>query len=123
MRAIIWTKYGSADGLQLRKVTKPTPKDNEVLIKVYAVTASTPDTELRRLKLPLLFALPLRLYLGLLKPTRITILGTEFAGEIISVGKEVTRYQPGDQVFGYTGLGLETYAEYLCLSERPSAMA
>jgi NADPH:quinone reductase-like Zn-dependent oxidoreductase len=61
--------------------------------------------------------------LGLRKPTRITILGTEFAGEIVSAGKDVTRYQPGDQVFGYTGLGMGTYAEYMCLSEKPSGMA
>src|SRR5215204_6576601 len=101
MKAIIWTKYGPPDGLQLREVAQPIPKDNEVLTKVYAVTASTADTELRRLKLPLAFAIPLRLYLGLLRPTRIKILGTEFAGEIISVGKEVTRYQQGDQIFGY----------------------
>ena len=123
MKAIIWTKYGSPDGLQLREVATPAPKDNEVLIKVHAATASQADTELRRLKLPLLFAIPLRLYLGFIKPTRITILGTEFAGEIVSVGKEVTRYQPGDQVFGYTGLSMGTYAEYLCLSEKPSALA
>jgi len=123
MKAIIWTKYGSADGLQLQDVAKPTPKDNEVLIKVHAATASTPDSELRRLKLPLLFAIPLRLYIGFIKPTRITILGTEFAGEIESAGKEVTRYQPGDQVFGYTGLAMGTYAEYMCLAEKPSGMA
>ena len=123
MKAVVWTKYGSADGLQLQEVAKPTPKDNEVLIKVYAVTASTPDTELRRLKLPLLFAIPLRLYIGFIKPTRITILGTEFAGEIESTGKDVTRYKPGDQVFGYTGLAMGTYAEYMCLAEKPSGMA
>ena len=123
MRAIVWTKYGSPDGLQLREVAKPTPKDNEVLIKIYAATASTPDTELRRLKLPVLFAIPVRIYLGLIKPTRITILGTEFAGEIESVGKDVTLYKQGDQVFGYTGLGMGTYAEYLCLSEKPAALA
>src|SRR3990172_3334124 len=104
MKAIVWTKYGPPDGLQLREVEKPTPKDNEVLIKIHAATASQADTELRRLKLPLLFAIPLRLYIGLGKPTRITILGTEFAGEIVSTGKDVTRYKPGDQVFGYTGL-------------------
>jgi len=98
MKAIVWTKYGSADGLQLRGVATPSPKDNEVLIKVHAATASTADTELRRLKLPLLFAIPLRLYLGFRKPTRITILGTEFAGEIVSTGKDVTRYRPGDSV-------------------------
>jgi 2-desacetyl-2-hydroxyethyl bacteriochlorophyllide A dehydrogenase len=123
MKAIVWTKYGSPDGLQLREVTEPTPKDNEVLIKVHAATASTADTELRKLKLPLLFAIPLRLYIGFIKPRRITILGTEFAGEIVSAGKEVTRYQPGDQVFGYTGLGMGTYAEYMCLPEKPSALA
>lgn len=123
MKAIIWTKYGSVDGLRLQEIAKPTPKDNEVLIKVHAATASTADTEFRRLKLPLFFAFFLRLYLGFLKPTRITILGTEFAGEIVSVGKEVSQYQPGDQVYGYTGLSMGTYAEYLCLSEKPSALA
>ena len=123
MKAIVWTKYGSPDGLQLREVVKPTPKKNEVLIKVHAAAASTPDTELRRLKLPLLFAIPLRLYIGLLKPTRITILGSEFAGEIESAGEDVTRYKPGDQVFGYTGLAMGTYAEYLCLAENASGMA
>ena len=123
MKAMVWTKYGSPDGLQLQEVEKPAPKDNEVLIKVHAATASTADTELRRLKLPLLFAIPLRLYLGLIKPTRIKILGTEFAGEIVFVGKEVTHYQPGDQVYGYTGLGLGTYAEYMCLPEKQSGIA
>lgn len=123
MKAIIWTKYGSVDGLRLQEIAKPTPKDNEVLIKVHAATASTADTEFRRLRLPLFFAFFLRLYLGFLKPTRITILGTEFAGEIVSVGKEVSQYQPGDQVYGYTGLSMGTYAEYLCLSEKPSALA
>jgi NADPH:quinone reductase-like Zn-dependent oxidoreductase len=123
MKAIVWTKYGSADGLQLREVAKPTPKDNEVLIKVHAATAATPDTEFRRLKLPLLFAIPLRLYIGFIRPTRITILGTEFAGEIVTAGKDVTLHKPGDQVFGYTGLGMGTYAEYMCLAEKPSGMA
>jgi NADPH:quinone reductase-like Zn-dependent oxidoreductase len=123
MKAILWTKYGSPDGLQVREVQKPAPQDNEILIKIHAATASTADTEFRRLKLPFLFAIPLRLYLGLTKPTRITTLGTEFAGEVESVGKDVTRYKPGDQVFGYTGLGMGTYAEYMCLTEKPSAMA
>lgn len=123
MKAIVWTKYGSPGALQLREVETPTPKKNEVLIKVHAAAASQADTEFRRLKLPLLFALPLRLYLGFLKPIRKTVLGTEFAGEIVSVGKDVTQYKPGDEVYGYTGLGMGTYAEYLCLSEKPSALA
>ena len=123
MKAIVWTKYGPPDALQLKDVETPAPKEDEVLIRVHAATASTADTELRRLKLPLFFAVFLRLYLGFLKPTRIRILGTEFAGEIVSVGKAVTGCQPGDQVYGYTGLSMGTYAEYLCLSENPSALA
>jgi NADPH:quinone reductase-like Zn-dependent oxidoreductase len=123
MKAIIWTNYGPPDVLQLREVEKPAPKDNEILIKIHATTAATPDAELRRLKLPLQFAIPLRLYIGVIKPTRITIPGTEFAGEIESTGKEVTRFKPGDQVFGYTGFGMGTYAEYMCLRENPSGLA
>ena len=123
MKAIIWTKYGSPDGLQLREVETPTPKDNEVLIKIHAATASRADTEFRRLKLPFLFALPIRLYIGLFRPSRIKILGTEFAGEVVATGKDVTQYQTGDQVYGYTGLGMGTYAEYICLGDKPSALA
>ncbi|HET6823459.1 MAG TPA: NAD(P)-dependent alcohol dehydrogenase, partial [Anaerolineales bacterium] len=123
MKAVVWTKYGPPDALQLKEVETPTPNENEVLIKIHAAAASRADTEFRRLKLPLFFAFFLRLYLGLFKPTRIKILGTEFAGEIVSVGKEVTQYKPGDQVYGYTGLGMGTYAEYLCLSENPTALA
>jgi NADPH:quinone reductase-like Zn-dependent oxidoreductase len=123
MKAIVWTKYGAPEGLQLREVPTPTPKDQEVLIRVHAATVSTPDIEFRRLKLPILYALPLRLYLGVLRPNRITILGTEFSGEIVEVGREVTRYKPGDLVFGYTGLGMGTYAEFLCLAEKPTGMA
>jgi NADPH:quinone reductase-like Zn-dependent oxidoreductase len=123
MKAIIWTNYGPPDVLQLRDVEKPAPKDNEILIKIHAATAATPDTEIRRLKLPLLFAIPLRLYMGVIKPTRVMIPGTEFAGEIESAGKDVTRFKPGDQVFGYTGFGMGTYAEYMCLQENPSGLA
>jgi NADPH:quinone reductase-like Zn-dependent oxidoreductase len=123
VKAIIWTNYGSPDGLQLGEVETPTPKENEVLIKIHAATASRADTEFRTLKLPFLFALPIRLYLGVIRPTRVKILGTEFAGEIAATGKAVTEYQAGDQVYGYTGLGMRTYAEYICLGEKPSALA
>lgn len=122
MKAIIWTKYGSPDGLQLREVETPTPKENEVLIQIHAAAASRADTEFRRLDIPFPISLPIRLYLGLFKPIRIKILGTEFAGEVVAVGKDVTQYQIGDQVYGYTGLGFGTYAEYMCLSEKPSAL-
>lgn len=123
MKAIIWTKYGSPDGLQLREVEKPVPKDDEVLIKIHATSVTTADTEFRRLKLPLFYSIPLRLYLGFRRPTRITILGTDFAGDIVSTGKDVTLFKPGDQVFGYTGLRMGTYAEYICLPEKPAALA
>ncbi len=123
MKAIVWTKYGSPDGLQLREVATPVPGDNEMLIKIYAAAVSRADTEFRDLKLPFPFSIPLRLYIGIRKPTRITILGTEFAGQVVEVGKDVTRFKPGDQLFGYTGLQMGTYAEYICLTEKPSALA
>ena len=122
MKAIVWTKYGAPDALQLREVEKPAPQEDEVLIRVHAASVSTPDAELRRLKLPPLYAIPLRVYLGMLRPARITILGSEFAGEVVATGKEVTRFQPGDPLFGYTGLHMGTYAEYLCLPEKSSGL-
>jgi len=122
MKAVIWTKYGSPDGLQIQEVVKPSPKENEVLVKIHASAVSRADTEFRRLKIPFPFSLPLRLYLGVFKPTRVKILGTEFAGEIVEIGNQVAGYQVGDKVYGYTGLGMRTYAEYLCISETPSEM-
>ena len=117
MRAVVWTKYGSADGLLLREVAKPTPKSNEVLIRVYATTVTAGDCELRSFKLPLWLRLPVRLWLGLRNPRNI-ILGQEVAGEIEAIGQDVTRFRKGDQVFGWTGLHLGGYAEYLCLPEK-----
>jgi len=120
MKAVIWTKYGSPDVLHLQDVEKPTPKDNEVLIKVHTANASRTDTEFRNLKLPFPFALPLRLYIGVTRPTRVRVLGTEFAGEVEAIGKDVTEYGVGDQVYGYTGFRMGTYAEYICLPEKPA---
>jgi NADPH:quinone reductase-like Zn-dependent oxidoreductase len=122
MKAIVWTKYGSPDVLQLKEVAKPTPKDNEVLVKIHATTVTAGDCELRRLKFPIWLWLPMRIYVGLRKPKRITILGQELAGEIESVGKDVKLFKIGDQVFGTTGFGMGTYAEYKCLPEEPKEM-
>jgi len=117
MKAIVWTRYGSPDVLQLQEVDKPTPKDNEVLIKVHAATVTIADCELRSMKGPTLFMLAFRIYVGLLKPKRITILGQELAGEITSVGKEVTKFKKGDPVFAPCLLRLGAYAEYACLPQ------
>jgi NADPH:quinone reductase-like Zn-dependent oxidoreductase len=119
MKAIIWTKYGPPDGLQLQDVEKPVPKPDEVLIRIYAATVTAGDCEMRSLKIPLMLGLPVRMYAGLRKPERITILGQELAGEIEAVGKDVKRFKEGDQVFGTPGFGLGAYAEYKCLPELP----
>ncbi len=120
MKAIVWTKYGPPDGLQLKDVEKPTPKDHEILVKVHATTVTAGDCEMRRLELPLMLSFPVRLYAGFLRPKRIPILGQELAGEVEEVGKSVTSFKVGDQVFGTTGFGFGAYAEYICLPEKPN---
>jgi NADPH:quinone reductase-like Zn-dependent oxidoreductase len=119
MKAIVWTNYGPPDVLQLQEVEKPVPKNNEVLIRIYATTAFAGDNELRSLKIPILFRFLTRMYVGFSKPTRITILGQELAGEIEEVGKDVKRFKEGDQVFGTPGFGMGAYAEYKCMAEEP----
>jgi NADPH:quinone reductase-like Zn-dependent oxidoreductase len=113
MKAIVCTKYGSPDVLQLKEVEKPSPRDNEVLIRVYAATVTQGDLMLRRL--PPLFYLPMRIMFGV---RRKRIPGHELAGEIEAVGVVVKRFTKGDQVFGTTtGLSVGSYAEYICLPE------
>ena len=118
MKAIVWTKYGQPDVLQLKEVEKPSPKDDEVLVRVHASTVTAGDCEMRSLKFPLHLALTLRVYNGVRKPTRVTILGQEMAGEVESVGRDVKRFREGDQVFAATGFPLGGYAEYACLPEQ-----
>ena len=115
MKAIVFTKYGPPEVLQLKQVEKPVPRDKEVLVKVYAATATAGDCEIRRFDMPVLFWLPIRLYMGLIKP-RIRILGQELAGVVESVGKDVKEFCKGDQVFAPTDARFGAYAEYKCVA-------
>lgn len=116
MKAIVCTKYGSPDVLQLEEVEKPTPKNNEILVKIYATTVTFGDSSIRGFKFPRLYWLFMRLWLGVTKPRK-KILGHELAGEIESVGTDVKRFKKGDQVFASAGFGGGAYAEYICLPE------
>lgn len=111
MKAIIITKYGSPEVLQVQEVAKPIPKDNEVLIKIHATTVTTSGSFMRR-------GVPYfgRLFTGLTKPN-VSIPGTDLAGEIEAVGKDVKQFKPGDAIFAATDTNFGAYAEYTCLPE------
>jgi NADPH:quinone reductase-like Zn-dependent oxidoreductase len=116
MKAIVYTEYGSADVLQLKEIKTPSPNVNEVLIKIYATTVTSGDWRVRSLDMPFGFGCISRLVFGIFKP-RNPILGTELAGEIVSIGKNVTNFKIGDQVFAFSGAGMGCYAEYKCMPE------
>jgi NADPH:quinone reductase-like Zn-dependent oxidoreductase len=135
VRAVVYTEYGAPEVLKTKEVEQPAPKDTDVLIRIYATSVNFGDTLLRdfrkisprKFNMPFLFWLPAKIMLGFTRP-RIKILGSEFAGEIEALGKEVTRFREGDQVFGYRSMDMGCYAEYLCMPEdgcmaiRPSNM-
>ncbi|MCK2001051.1 NAD(P)-dependent alcohol dehydrogenase [[Brevibacterium] frigoritolerans] len=116
MKAMVCTKYGSPDVLELKEVVKPTQKDNEILVKVHAATVASGDVRVRSFNSPLLLWLPMRLFLGLRKPRK-PILGVELSGEIEDTGRNVTKFKKGDQIFAMTGMNFGAHAEYTCLPE------
>ena len=117
MKAIVYTEYGSPDVLELKEVAKPTPKDDEVLVKVYAVSVNAADLHLLRAD-PFL----IRLSSGLLKPKN-TILGSDIAGRVEAAGSDAKQFKPGDEVFGdISGCGWGGFAEYACVSETALAL-
>jgi NADPH:quinone reductase-like Zn-dependent oxidoreductase len=116
MKAIICTKYGPPEVLQLKEVGKPIPKNNEILVKIYAANVTISDCIVRSGKVKLLLWLPMRMFVGLKRP-RNSILGFELAGEVESIGNNVKRFKQGDNVIAYTGKKFGAYAEYVCLPE------
>lgn len=119
MKAVVCTKYGPPEVLQIREIPKPIPKDNEVCIKNYVTAVTGSDVLIRAANMPFFMKMMFQLMLGFGKP-RNPVIGLIFAGEIESVGKDVSEYKTGDQVYGFTGYGFSAYAEYLCISEEVS---
>jgi len=119
MKAIICTKYGPPDVLQLKEVEKPNPKNDEVCIKIHATAVTASDIYIRGSQIPIRFWIPMRIMMGLTKPRK-SIIGLVLAGEIESAGKDIKRFRTGDQVYGLTGFSLGAYAEYKCMKETDS---
>lgn len=115
MKAAVYERYGLPDVITLKEVMTPTPKKNEVLIKIFATTVTSGDWRVRSLSMPPGFGFMARFLFGISKP-RQPVLGTELAGEVVSVGKDVSNLKPGDQVIAFNYPGMGCHAEYKCMS-------
>jgi len=120
LKAIVYEKFGPPEVLQLKEVDQPVPKENEVRIKIHATSVTKYDCWVRSCTAPPGFNLLMRIASG--RSPKQPILGTELAGEIDAVGKDVTRFEIGDPVYGYPGMNLGAYAEYICLPEEAVAI-
>jgi NADPH:quinone reductase-like Zn-dependent oxidoreductase len=115
MKAIVYTKYGAPEVLRIKEIEKPTPENDEVLIRIHAAEVTKADCELRSFNFAVKWFWPLlRVAMGVTKPKK-QVLGGYFAGEVEAVGRDVSKFKKGDQVFGTTGLLFGAYGEYLCL--------
>lgn len=116
MKAVICTKYGSPEVLQVMEISKPTPKENEILVRIMATAVNSGDVRVRRLDVKGLMKVIMRLVLGFSKPRK-PILGTVFSGVVETVGNKVSKFKVGDKVFGMTGFRFGTYAEYIAVNQ------
>jgi NADPH:quinone reductase-like Zn-dependent oxidoreductase len=119
MKAAICTRYGPPDVLKIAERDRPVPKDDEVLIKIYAASVTNSDLFIRGSDIPLRFRIPMRLMMGITRPRK-EILGEVLAGEIVQIGSGIRRFHVGDQVYGLTGFSLGAYADYKCMKETDS---
>lgn len=121
MKAVICTKYGTPDVLQLQEVPKPVHKDNQILVKIIATAVNSADVRVRSLDVKGFLRVVMRLVLGISKPRK-PILGTVFSGTVETVGSKVSKFKVGDKVFGMTGLNFGTYAEYIAVNQNSNVI-
>ncbi len=117
MKAVVLTRYGPPEVLELQYVEKPVPKEDEILVRVKAASVSMGDCEMRSLNMPFFLRFLIRLFMGVFKPRKQVVLGQEIAGVVDSVGENVTKIKPEDEIFGQLGFEMGGYAEYVIFSD------